>query len=322
MTEKKRPRPLRAAYLAVSLIAVLLIAVTPRSTALEPEKEPENWGYVVTVDGEVLGACPQRERLSQLILAARESIVPPEAESVELCGTLAIEHRPVTREELLPPEKLADALRGALRLRWTETVKQVQAVDYPVLRQEDPTMILGQETVLQEGEQGRDLVCQRIIRVNGQETGRQTLSTHSLKAPVEERIAVGTKKTGPTGTFHHPFAAGTLSSDYGWRSRGFHTGVDFCGAAGSPVAASDGGTVIFTGWSGGYGNLVKIAHGNGVETWYAHNSAFTVEEGQEVAQGDTIALVGSTGNSTGPHCHFEVRINGEHRNPWEFLELE
>ena len=115
---------------------------------------------------------------------------------------------------------------------------------------------------------------------------------------------------------------GTISSRYGVSSKirvSTHTGLDIATATGTPIKVIADGTVTFAAYSGSYGYLVKVDHGNGVETWYGHTSKMLVKAGQEVKSGDTIALVGSTGNSTGPHLHFEVRINGEHVNPQKYL---
>ena len=91
------------------------------------------------------------------------------------------------------------------------------------------------------------------------------------------------------------------------------------GPDGTPVYAADGGTVTYSGWMGGYGYLVEINHGNGYVTRYGHNSSLTVSVGDHVYKGQQIARVGSTGNSTGNHCHFEVRYNGVARNPLNYL---
>ena len=115
---------------------------------------------------------------------------------------------------------------------------------------------------------------------------------------------------------------GTISSRYGVSSKirvSTHTGLDIAATTGTPIKVVADGTVTFAAYSGSYGYLVKVDHGNGVETWYGHTSKMLVKEGQAVKAGDTIALVGSTGNSTGPHLHFEVRINGEHVNPQKYL---
>jgi murein DD-endopeptidase MepM/ murein hydrolase activator NlpD len=109
-----------------------------------------------------------------------------------------------------------------------------------------------------------------------------------------------------------------------WRSgydfTAYHPGVDFAGRPGDPVYAADAGTVVYAGWSTvGYGNLIVLDHGNGYQTYYAHLSAIFVGCGQQVAKGATIGLVGSTGRSTGPHLHFEIRGPGGFVNPWRVL---
>ena len=115
---------------------------------------------------------------------------------------------------------------------------------------------------------------------------------------------------------------GTITSRYGVSSRirkSNHTGLDISAKSGTDIKVVAAGTVISAKYEGSYGNLVKIDHGNGVETWYAHTSKMYVKAGQKVESGDVIAAVGSTGNSTGPHLHLEIRINGEHVNPQKYL---
>ncbi|QJD98310.1 M23 family metallopeptidase [Mucilaginibacter robiniae] len=101
----------------------------------------------------------------------------------------------------------------------------------------------------------------------------------------------------------------------------FHPGLDFRGNVGDPVKCTAKGRVIFTGRAGGYGNCVRIKHIDNIETWYGHLSHINVREGQEVSVGDIIGKVGSTGRSTGPHLHYEVRRNGKPVNPKEYLSL-
>jgi murein DD-endopeptidase MepM/ murein hydrolase activator NlpD len=98
-----------------------------------------------------------------------------------------------------------------------------------------------------------------------------------------------------------------------------HTGIDIGVPTGSPVWASKAGEVIISSWYGGYGNLIVIDHGNGVSTWYGHNSSLTVSVGQSVSRGQVVAKAGSTGNSTGPHVHFEIRYNGNPVDPVPYL---
>ncbi len=127
-----------------------------------------------------------------------------------------------------------------------------------------------------------------------------------------------------TGVMTYPSDAST-SSPFGWRIhpilgyRRFHAGLDFAASYGSKIRAADSGKVIFAGWYGGYGRAVIIDHGNGLTTLYGHTSELYVTEGQAVERGQAIGAVGSTGFSTGPHLHFEVRRNGTPVNPTDYL---
>jgi murein DD-endopeptidase MepM/ murein hydrolase activator NlpD len=112
---------------------------------------------------------------------------------------------------------------------------------------------------------------------------------------------------------------GILTSTFGWRWGRMHEGIDIAVGNGTPVVASASGTVIVAGWMGGYGNLVVVDHGNGIATAYGHNTSIAVGVGQSVAQGQLIAYSGNTGNSTGPHVHFEVRVNGGAVDPLGYL---
>ncbi len=144
-----------------------------------------------------------------------------------------------------------------------------------------------------------------------------------------EQIALMIQRRGAsayvgTGQMIWPLG-GPITSEYGWRTHPiygnarYHSGIDIGGDYGMNIYAADSGTVTYSGWISGYGNTVIIDHGNGVSTLYGHNQSLTVSVGQNISQGDVIAHCGSTGNSTGPHCHFEVRVNGEPTNPYDYL---
>ena len=116
--------------------------------------------------------------------------------------------------------------------------------------------------------------------------------------------------------------SGIISSRFGVRSSirsSAHTGLDIATSTGTPVAAAASGTVTFSGWKGSYGNLLVITHSNGIQTYYGHCNKLYVSAGQSVSAGQTVAAVGSTGNSTGPHLHFEIRSNGVALNPQNYL---
>ncbi|NUS72138.1 MAG: M23 family metallopeptidase [Corynebacteriales bacterium] len=147
-------------------------------------------------------------------------------------------------------------------------------------------------------------------------------STDTRSADVTRASRAQTRAAAPVPEkqplWFKPVDTGFISSGYGYRPE-FHGGTDFAAPAGTPVHAASDGRIEIANWYGGYGKLVTINHGNGVVTYYGHNSKILVEPGQEVKAGETIALVGTTGQSFGNHCHFEVRINNERINPLPFL---
>lgn len=129
-----------------------------------------------------------------------------------------------------------------------------------------------------------------------------------------EKLELGIQLIKPVSSYQ------MISSRFGVRSSGMHKGLDIAAQLGTPIVAAAAGTVEAAGWSdSGYGNFVLITHGNGIQTLYAHCSALYVSAGQYVEQGSIIAAVGSTGWSTGPHLHLEIRVNGVRVNPQYYL---
>lgn len=127
-----------------------------------------------------------------------------------------------------------------------------------------------------------------------------------------------------SGSFAMPLRA-SITSPFGWRRhpifgvRKFHTGIDLAGPNHSEIRAADSGNVLYSGWYGGYGKVVIVSHGKGMATLYAHLSKVNASPGQNISKGDVIGYEGSTGFSTGPHLHFEVRVNGKPNNPLNFV---
>ena len=212
--------------------------------------------------------------------------------------------------------------RPILNVKTTENFTYVEEIDYGTKYINNANLYADETELITAGVPGENEVEIEITRLNGKETARATLSTTRISEPVDEVYYKGTKplpeRTG-TGTFIYPVSNYILSSRFGPRWGRMHKGIDLACPTGTKVVASDGGTVTFAGWSGSYGYYVKIDHGGFFETLYAHNSKLLVEVGDEVYQGKTIALSGSTGNSTGPHCHFEVQYKGEQVDPMNYL---
>lgn len=182
---------------------------------------------------------------------------------------------------------------------------------------EDDSMYTGENVVLNEGSLGHRQVTAKITTRNGVETGREILSQTVMSDSVAKVVRIGTK-TPPT--FVKPLSGGTFSSGFGARWGTVHKGVDWACPVGTAVKASSGGTVITAGWSSSYGYTILIQHSDGKQTRYGHMSKLLVSAGQTVSQNEKIGLSGNTGNSTGPHLHFEILVNGTQVDPLNFLQ--
>ena len=205
--------------------------------------------------------------------------------------------------------------------------RYVQDIQYDIVYTDDASMYQGDTKTTSPGSYGAADVVASVTYVNGEEIQRTVLSSVTLKEPVTEQQLRGTKVRPswyPTGTFRWP-CTGRITSTFGGRSSpgGIgstnHKGIDIANSRGTPIYAADGGTVTYAGWMSGYGYLVRIDHHNGYVTYYGHNSSLLVSSGQHVYKGQQIAKMGSTGNSTGNHCHFEVRYNGVAKNPLNYI---
>ena len=205
--------------------------------------------------------------------------------------------------------------------------------------QEDTVSVIAART--SEARTARDLLASERDRLSTVESLKQSALTSERESRAEylsevegllaqsaalaTRIRGAQEGAGTTGT-GQPSAAGLIwpcdgvvVSGFGMRWGRMHEGIDIGCAFGTPNRAAAAGTVIYSGWLGGYGNLVVVDHGNGLSTAYAHASSLLVSVGQAVSQGQTVSLVGSTGNSSGPHLHFEVRVNGSAVDPLLYL---
>ena len=206
-----------------------------------------------------------------------------------------------------------------------DDVTYVESIPCPVEEVKDSSLYKGSSKIITQGVEGEAQVDATITYVNGQETGRVINSTTTLREPTKTVKAVGTKekpKTASSGSYQWPIR-GRITSYFGGRyifgSYSYHSGIDISASYGAAIRAADGGTVTYAGYKGSYGKLVIITHDNGTQTYYGHNSSLLVSAGQKVYKGQQIAKAGSTGRSTGVHCHFEVRVRGSSVNPLSYL---
>ncbi|MGM7684043.1 peptidoglycan DD-metalloendopeptidase family protein [Cytobacillus sp. Hm23] len=187
---------------------------------------------------------------------------------------------------------------------------------------EKDTMYKGDQKVNQEGQNGEKLENIIIVKDNGTQVEKTTIKEEVTKEPVNKIIFKGTKvvPSRGTGTLLWPASGGYVSSEMGQRWGKLHKGMDIARPSNYTIKAADNGVVEFAGWDGGYGNRIVINHNNGIKTTYSHLSSISVSVGQTIEKGRKIGVMGSTGNSTGTHLHFEVYKNGSVQNPRNFLQ--
>jgi murein DD-endopeptidase MepM/ murein hydrolase activator NlpD len=204
----------------------------------------------------------------------------------------------------------------------TEIATYDEKIPYGTQYIDNASIYQGETEIKSRGIFGKQRIVAEVVRTNGMEVSRKIQSSDKLSDPVDEVLYRGTKPIPPkegTGTFAYPIRTYTITSRFGMRWGRMHTGVDFAAATGTKIYASDGGTVTYAGWKTGYGYMLIINHGSLYETYYAHCSKLLVGAGDKIYQGQNIALVGSTGNSTGPHLHFEIRYHDKPKNPLDIL---
>lgn len=241
-------------------------------------------------------------------------------------------------DNLIFPDKqvLIQKAQPFLRVKEIRTVEYTESIDYDSTTVEDDSQYIGYSKVKTDGQEGEQTVKADVTYLDGIEQSRTVLSTAVTKDPVTKVTVIGSKKVSKsvtvagdgksTGRFIWPVpSCRMISSPFGYRWGAFHEGIDISGNGvyGKDIIAADGGTVAevnTSGWGAGYGRYVIIDHGGGYRTLYAHCSAVLVSAGQKVSQGQLIAKIGDSGDATGPHLHFEVRINGRSVNPVSYLK--
>lgn len=231
-------------------------------------------------------------------------------------------------EKLMPGDEiLIKPGRPQLSVLVTLETTVTESIPAPTKYIDDSALLRNERRVVEEGAPGEKEVTYKIVFENGHESTMEVLAETVLKEPVERVVKRGTRTflARGVGRNYGVVSATRVTSDYGWRqhpiykTRRFHEGIDLAAPVGRSVHAYTSGTVTFAGRTAGLGLAVYINHGNGLETRYGHLSKIYVKKGQKVSTGDKIGAVGSTGLSTGPHLHFEVRRNGKPQNPWDYI---
>ena len=206
-----------------------------------------------------------------------------------------------------------------INIKVKETVEEEIIAETIILK--DETMYMG-EVKEQSGKSGRKLVDKEVIYSNGEISDSTVLKEEVIVSPQNAVIHRGSKNPYEDGVafLSRPTRGGLTTSDYGARWESFHKGIDIAGNVGDDVMAAIDGEIIYAEYNdGGYGNLIKLKHEDNMVTYYAHLSSIYVTVGQKIEKGDIIGAVGNTGFSTGPHLHFELRVDDNPVNPAKYL---
>ena len=287
--------------------------------------------YAVSISGEKVGYVDSEENFNKEIEENIENYSAKNVDSVELSAKPEYELKLVNKSEETNEDSILIAMQKEMKItyKYYDILLNDEKIESVDTKEEAEEIINSMNN--QNEEEISLSIAERTtnnpeeISTNDLEVAKTTISS-KISNKIEQKRIEEEKAKGIANVNGIKIAVlpvqGTISSRYGVSSRirvSTHTGLDIAATTGTPIKVVSDGTVTFAGWSGSYGKLVKIDHGNGVETWYAHTSKMYVTEGQKVTAGETIAAVGSTGNSTGPHLHFEIRINGKTVNPQNYV---
>ena len=279
-------------------------------------------GYILTINGVPMGAARDRDVLEALLLEQKAVYESADTVAVEYTQDVTLTNCYLPVEALQNVRTIRENLTENLTLLVTKQVVYEVPVAYQVEYVEDDSMFLGHTELLQAGSDG----VEQVVTVNRYQDNAMVESSIVAETmavePVNEVIAVGTATVPSTGALRWPLD-GPISSPYGYRDifggTSFHSGIDIASKTGVEFCAADSGVVTFAGYQGSYGNFIIVDHGGGLSTCYAHCSAMLVNVGDIVTKGQVIGQVGTTGRATGPHLHFEVRVDNTPTDPMSFL---
>lgn len=286
----------------------------------------------VTIDGETVGYVANKEefeaKVNEIINKEEEAKLFTVIENMPEYNLKLVDKEEQTNEEVILAQ-LEENSETTYKLYAVTLDGEEKAV---LASLEEAEKIVDEMTEKYEDDLELDIGIVDVITTDKENESTVKVATADLNEEIETKIEkieaeIEEQKEIESHTVQGIYlevtpVSGIITSRFGNREsiRSYdHTGLDIAAPAGTPIRATAAGEVIFSGYSGGYGYVVKISHGNGIQTYYGHCSELYVSTGDTVEAGDVIAAVGSTGNSTGNHLHFEVRVNGEVVNPQNYL---
>ncbi|MBR7092517.1 MAG: peptidoglycan DD-metalloendopeptidase family protein [Clostridia bacterium] len=294
-------------------------------------------GAGLYINDDFVGAAEDSEQLSRLVtetLAARRDGSGEDFAS--FVDDVQLRDGLYPSASFLPLSTL-EAYIGQLDVQVSRLIVYDESIAFSKKTVKDKTKYLGYSHVKTKGVNGTCRYTAQVVYLNGEQVSKTVLTSEITQEPVTQVTVIGAMTYNDstvagdgvaTGRFIWPVPyTKNITSYFGARWGSTHYGIDISagGVNGKPILAADGGKVIAvntSGWGGGWGNYVLIDHGNGYKTRYAHCKSVVVKVGQKVAQGELIAYVGSTGDSTGPHLHFEVLLNEKRVNPLPYLQAK
>lgn len=301
------------------IIAILLIKYKPI--------------HKVSISGEEIGYLDTKNTLEESIKNKMNETQKVNIDSIQINANPEYECKLVDRNTTTNEEKIIANLKDKITVTYKyyeialseNTIQKVNTLEEAeelinLVKEENNTIDLTIDEKYTQNKEELTITDLEIAKKEIKEKTKEAIKIQEAKKAEEERIKAMPEVNGIKLAIKP--VSGTITSRYGASSKirkSNHTGLDIATSAGTPIKVVANGTVTNAKYSGSYGNLVKISHGNGIETWYAHTNKMYVKVGQKVKAGEVIATVGSTGNSTGNHLHFEIRVNGKHVNPQKYL---
>ena len=306
-------------------------ATTLANRIVETSSEQIQEAVGIYVDDDLVGVCAEGYAQVQNDLDARltaAAAAGTEGARAEYLHSITLVPGLYFTSSLTEYSGIVDRMEaaGQFRTMLIHTETYIEAVEYETIERETDELYEGSQRTVQRGVAGQRQVTADIVTVDGTVVETRVLSEEILSEPQAQIVEIGTKERPGYVEFSGQVGSGVLMfpvPDYSYITtqfgQGGHRGTDICAAGGAPIYACDSGTVIEAGWHGSWGNYILIDHGNGMTTRYAHCSALLAGAGTNVARGQLIALVGSTGYSSGNHLHLEVTVNGALTNPMNYF---